>query len=105
SVSASATLYIAADNSYDVKINGVDVASNPTEENYLAANEGKFNVSSALHNGTNTISITVANFGVPGLSTSTNPAGLAYQLDMQSGIGPCVTTSTTNYADLAITKT
>ena len=97
----AATLDINADNSYSVAVNGVTVASNPTELNYFVQNEGQFNIASALHNGTNTIAITVANFGVPSSTPQDNPAGLLYKLTIETPT--CA--STTPVAGLTVVKT
>ena len=70
-----------ADNSYDVLVNGMEVASNSGEVNYSIGNEGHFNVLSALHNGTNTIMSTVTNFGRPSSTPASNPCGLLYRLE------------------------
>jgi len=78
----SAVLRINADNSYEVKINGVKVAENSGEFNYFIENEGVFDVASALHSGENNIAITVKNFALASSTPQTNPAGLLYKLDI-----------------------
>ena len=76
----AATLGINADNSYDVLLNGTDIGSNSGEANYTSGAEGNFNALGALHDGTNTLAVTVTNFGLPGSTPQSNPAGLLYQL-------------------------
>lgn len=80
----SATLDIAADNSYQVWINGTLVGQDASEDNYSSYDEYTSTVVSALHSGTNTITVTVKNWGEPGSTPSMNPAGLLYKLSIDS---------------------
>jgi len=78
---ASATLDIAADNFYVVRVNGTQVGSETVNGNsFDVNNEGHYDVASLLHPGTNTISVDVTNLGVPGSDPTSNPAGLRYDL-------------------------
>lgn len=78
---SAATLEIAADNGYLVKVNNTTVADKLTiETNYGALST--YDVSSYLVQGTNTLEITVKNFGVTGATPETNPAGLLYKLSI-----------------------
>jgi hypothetical protein len=95
----SAVLDIATDNSYSVKINGVTVPT-PTgsdADNFSLGTQDHYNVASFLHLGSNTLEVTVSNWGVDGASTQSNPAGLLYKITAVSndcpGQTPCLTPS------------
>ncbi len=75
---STATLMIAADNSYTVTLNGTPVASSSDDINFTAATQDSYNITSALVNGTNTLAISVTNADNGG----DNPAGLLYKLDL-----------------------
>jgi len=78
---ASSTLQIAADNSYVVTLNGVEIARDESEMNYTLEGQDTITVpTSAFEEGTNTLVITVTNWAVAGATQETNPAGLKYKL-------------------------
>jgi hypothetical protein len=82
----SASIDIASDNGYTLKINGVTIADNITEEH----NYGSV-VTYAITNlttGSNTLEITVKNFALPDSTYDSNPAGLLYKLTINSETCP-----------------
>ncbi len=74
----SATLMIAADNTYSVEINGNAVGSSSDEINFTLDTQDTYDVSQFLVNGTNTLEIAVTNAD----NGMDNPAGLLYKLDI-----------------------
>jgi hypothetical protein len=79
--SSDATLQIAADNSYVVKVNGTEVGSDSGEVNYTADGQDTITIpASAFVVGQNTLEITVTNLAMDGGTQETNPAGLKYKL-------------------------
>jgi len=90
----SASLTVAADNSYSVYVNSTKVGEDQTEFNYFDEDKEVFNVLSNLVDGSNTISFDVKNWA----SSSTpqdNPAGLLYKLDIVATGANCATTTAT----------
>ncbi len=77
---ASATMTLAADNSFSASVNSIVVGSDNTEFNYFEENKHVYDVTSSLHTGTNTIAFEVKNWAQVGGSAQTNPAGLLYKL-------------------------
>ena len=78
------TLIIAADNSYSVELDGVEI-SNPTdanvEDNYHNNKVDTIAINaSALEAGTHTLTFTVKNWAMAGGTAASNPAGLKYKL-------------------------
>jgi hypothetical protein len=88
STSASAILDIAADDTYRVKLNGVQVAVGGSHEV-----SKEHNISSALVAGTNVMTIEVSNLPIIGSTPESNPAGLIYKLNL-SGNGCGTPTNT-----------
>lgn len=81
----SATLDVAADNSYTTTLNSFfDVFSDPTEFNYSAAGQDSYNALPYIHAGSNTLSFYVKNWGLPNATAASNPAGLLYRLTVNS---------------------
>ncbi|MBI5414989.1 S-layer homology domain-containing protein, partial [Candidatus Peregrinibacteria bacterium] len=79
----SATLKIAADNSYEVWLNGTLVGADASENNFQIGTQDSYNVAPALVNGTNTLKIRVKNLS--GFADPySNPAGLLYSLNIQA---------------------
>ncbi len=81
------SLSFAADNTYEVIVNGTPIASNT---NLDAANFNMihtFDVKSALVNGVNTLVIKVINKGSVDYTQASNPAGLMYSLTWSSDCG------------------
>ncbi len=77
----SATLTIAADNSYAAEINGSPAGADADEFNYNLAGQDTYNVASLIQTGDNEISIAVTN--KPGSTDpAANPAGLLYKLEI-----------------------
>ncbi|HXK40137.1 MAG TPA: hypothetical protein VJ837_04865 [Candidatus Paceibacterota bacterium] len=75
---STATLMIAADNSYSVSLNGTEVASSADDVNFTAETQDAYDISSALVDGTNTLEISVTNAD----NGADNPAGLLYKLSL-----------------------
>lgn len=73
------TLNIAADNSYEVWINGNPVTADPNEDNHSLA-DGPIDVASYLVDGLNTLEIRVKNMALPNSPQQNNPGGLLYSL-------------------------
>lgn len=79
--SASIDFSVAADNSYQVYVNGHLVADDVNDNNFAVADTiGPSLITPWLISGDNTIKFVVKNKGVPGGSVSGNPAGLLYKL-------------------------
>ena len=76
----SATLEVAADNSFTVWINGTQVAADTTEFNYSAVKSYTI-ATNLLIQGTNTIKMEVTNFP-SGTDPEANPAGALYKLTL-----------------------
>lgn len=74
-----ATLTIAADNTYDVKVNGHQECSNLTEFNYGATVNCTIPAGDQI-TGWNTLDITVTNKPIENSTGANNPAGLSYKL-------------------------
>jgi len=90
---SNATLYLATDNFYtDVNLNGVNIASTADPDNFTTATEDVFiNLEGSLVQGANTLQITVHNIGTDNSTSSTNPAGLLFKLEID---GSCQGDST-----------
>ena len=78
----SATLDIAADNSYKVFIDGVQVAADPAENNFQLATQDTHNLTVNVTPGTHTLRIEVKNSGT--FNASANPAGLLYKFVVET---------------------
>ena len=85
---ASAVLKIATDNYYTVRLNGVEVGSEQSNENnFQIATQDEFSgtlVTNEIIEGVNTLEIEATNKGVSGSSPTSNPAGLLYSLTIVS---------------------
>lgn len=86
-----ASLSIAADNTYQVFVNGTKAYENPTEFNYFEENKGLVDIAPFLHTGSNTLSFVVKNLAQASSTPQSNPAGLLYALKVTMK-GPCGTT-------------
>ncbi|MEN9405086.1 MAG: hypothetical protein RLY47_45 [Candidatus Parcubacteria bacterium] len=77
-----ATLWVAADNSYEVRINGDLVNADTNENNFqLGTQENNINVLSFVdENTTNEITVKVKNWALTGGTWESNPAGALYRL-------------------------
>lgn len=77
----SATLTIAADNSYVATVNGSPAGADAGEFNYNLAGQDTYNVAGLIETGVNDISVAVTN--KPGSTNpAANPAGLLYKLEI-----------------------
>lgn len=73
-------LDIAADNSYIIKVNGVEVEADATEFNYKAEGQDNYTIpASAFVTGSNTVTFIVKNWALADSTPQTNPAGLMYK--------------------------
>ncbi len=75
------TLAIAADNRFSVSVNGTNVSTNNSETNFYSPQN--VDITSAIHQGSNTLAITVDNIVNPattGTIWASNPAGLDYKV-------------------------
>jgi hypothetical protein len=79
----SAILDIATDNSYRVYINGEFVGEDLSEKNFQLETQDQHDVTSYIVMGDNTLEVEVTNFGVPGSTPQSNPAGLLYKLSVE----------------------
>ncbi len=73
------TLSIAADNSYEVILNGLPLCSDAGEDNFSSVDTCLIDASDLVQ-GENTIEFTVKNWAQNGGTQETNPAGLLYKL-------------------------
>lgn len=81
SIPTSASITIAADNSYSATVNGNAIGSDSGEFNYTSSGQDTISIPAVdLHVGTNTLTVTVTNFPMAGGTMATNPAGLLYTL-------------------------
>lgn len=78
----SGTLEIASDDNYSASLNGVEFANVSDNNNYATETQDSYDVTSFLHEGDNTLTITVMNIpmGIP--DATVNPAGLLYKLSV-----------------------
>lgn len=74
----SAILTIAADNSYEVSVNGDVFGGDPSANNFAVADV--HNLTSFIDQGNNELEIAVKNLGVANATPASNPAGLKYEL-------------------------
>lgn len=80
-----ATLKIAADNSYTVWINNIQIGEDLGKLNFTLEGQDEYDATSAVVKGNNTIRVRVTNFAFA-ISHSTpqlNPAGLLYRLEIK----------------------
>ena len=76
----SASIKIAADNLYILKVNGVVIGQELTDENNFQVGTYDTYIVNNLVVGLNTIEITGTNKGLAGSTPETNPAGIRYNL-------------------------
>jgi peptidoglycan hydrolase-like protein with peptidoglycan-binding domain len=75
------TLDIAADNSYVVKLNGIEVGADAGESNFNVAGQDSIAIpANKFVIGENILEITVKNWAQQGGNAQSNPAGLLYKL-------------------------
>src|SRR3989344_4271413 len=77
----SAQLSVAADNSYKVFIDNVQVAADPAATNFTLATQDAYDLTANVTPGTHTLRIEVTNNGVFG---ALNPAGLLYKFEIKT---------------------
>ncbi len=80
----SATLKIAADNSFSASLNETLAAEDLTEFNFGATKS--YDVTSLIQSGNNELAVKVKNFALANSLSTTNPAGLYYELTIE-GVG------------------
>lgn len=80
----SASLQLAADNGYIVKVNGEEVANKFADEYNYENLTAPIDVADKLIDGTNTIEIMVKNKALEGSTPDSNPAGLLYKLSLEA---------------------
>jgi uncharacterized repeat protein (TIGR01451 family) len=73
---------MAADNSYEVWLNGNGVGSDSTETNYFAWSQDTWDLSASLENGTNQLEFEVWNWAQRGGNAYSNPGGLLYCVEV-----------------------
>ena len=99
----NSTLLVAADNNYDVYMNGIPVAGAGCSD-VTGATFGGAQIciipAAMMTTGTNTLAITVRNWAVSGSDYNSNPAGLLYKLTLNNN--ECVTPEPTG--SIEITK-
>jgi hypothetical protein len=78
----SAQLDIASDNSYEVFIDNVLVASDPAQNNFQLATQDVHNLTANITSGAHTLRIEVKNLGT--FNATSNPGGLLYKLVVDS---------------------
>ncbi|MCK5096060.1 MAG: PKD domain-containing protein [Candidatus Pacebacteria bacterium] len=91
---ATTTLMVAADNTYTVRVNGVEVATSTDENNFQLETQDEYDVTGMLHAGINTISFEVTNLEQPGGTPQSNPAGLLYRLEVEIEGDSCLMENT-----------
>jgi len=82
----SATLDVAADNTYKVWINGLLVADVTDANNFDASTQDTYDVTGDLTTGENTLVFQVTNLAWETDDPTVNPAGLLYKLSVSSDI-------------------
>jgi hypothetical protein len=84
--SSTMTFGVAADNSYEVFLNGNPVTADANETNFASVD--MVTVPAGFFNqGTNTLQFKVKNWQLPGAPTVNNPAGLRYKLTIDGNCG------------------
>lgn len=81
---AAASIVIASDDNYEASLNGTPFGSSADFNNYTAGKEDTYDVTSLIHQGDNTLSITVHNIATGDTDPENNPAGLLYRLDLHN---------------------
>ncbi len=85
---ATLSLATAADNGYEIWLNGVNIGSDLGEQNYnLAGQDSYTGFSGQIVQGTNVLEIKVTNTARPEGQTWDNPGGLLYKLAIDGNCG------------------
>lgn len=77
-----ASIVIGADDNYEASLNGTQFGTTSVFDNFTAGNEDTYDITSLIHQGDNTLSITVHNIATGDVNPEDNPAGLLYRLDL-----------------------
>ena len=80
---SSATLYVASDNSHRAELNNILVGEAADEQNFRVTDQDEYDVSSAVAQGNNELSIEVTNWA-GNSNPASNPAGLLYKLVIET---------------------
>ncbi len=89
----AATLSLAADNSYIVKLNGTQIGADAGEFNYNSTGQDIITgFTGQIQEGTNTLEVAVTNKGIVGSTQASNPAGLLYKLTVTGSDRSCTPT-------------
>lgn len=80
------SLVVAADNSYICTLNGVFVGGDARENNFADSEKDTYSLSGMLVEGENTLVCIVTNLAQAGGTSTSNPAGLLYRLDVDEGV-------------------
>ena len=85
---ATLNLGVAADNSYEVYVNGVSVGADTNENNHAAVDTiSSVNIANNIVQGVNTLRVKVKNWKQPGADLVNNPGGLLYKLVIDGNCG------------------
>lgn len=90
-----AELDIAADNDYQIVVNGVTVDEFTGESNFNFLQKDDISLTGYLVSGANTVEFRVKNFGMNNTNYIQNPAGVLYKLVVEGETGCSVTTRPT----------
>jgi len=77
---ATVSFGVAADNNYEVRLNGTQIASDYAGNNFSSADAIVVDLTPYINQGTNTLEFVVTNLPRPGWSPTSNPAGLLYKV-------------------------
>ena len=76
------SITIASDDNYRATMNGSEFANISDINNFTSGNEDIYDVTSQLHSGINTLTITVSNIATGDVNPEDNPAGLLYKINL-----------------------
>ncbi len=76
----TASLTVAADNSYKVFVNDVEVGGDSSEYNFFSGNEDFYDLAPYIVDGENTFRMEVKNWAQGGGTAESNPAGALYKI-------------------------
>jgi hypothetical protein len=84
---ATVNFAVAADNSYEVWLNGTKIKEDTSENNHSAADVVAVDLTPYIVQGTNTLQFVVKNWAQPNGTVLSNPAGLKYALHIDGQCG------------------
>lgn len=84
---ASVNFAVAADNSYEVWLNGTKIKEDTSENNHSTADVVAVDLTPYIVQGTNTLQFKVKNWAQPNGTVLSNPAGLKYALHIDGQCG------------------